>query len=82
MDEEQKDLIQAPEEETPVKKDMTKFLIIRILVAAYIAYLGADLLKSYVKGGAGVGILVAAVVFLLAGIGIVAWSVWQMVKGK
>ena len=82
MDEEQKDLIQAPEEEKPVRKDMTKFLIIRILVAGYVAYLGADLLKSYIKGGAGVGILVAAIVFLLAGIGVVVWSVWQLVKDK
>ena len=81
MDEEQKDLIQAPEEE-PVRKDMSKFLIIRILVAAYIAYLGADLLKSYLKGSAGVGILIAAIVFLAAGIGVVGWSVWQMVKGR
>ena len=81
MDEEQKDLIQAPEEEAPAR-DTRKFLIIRILVAAYIAYLGSDLLKSYLKGSAGVGILIAAIVFLLAGIGVVLWSVWQMVKQK
>lgn len=82
MDEEQKDLIQSPEEETPVRKDMTKFHVIRIIVAAYIAYLGADLLKSYVKGTAGVGILIIAIVFMLAGIGVVGWTVWQMVKGR
>ena len=81
MDEEQKDLIRAPEEE-PVRKDMTKFHIIRILVAGYIAYLGADLLKSYVKDSAGVGILIAAIVFLAAGIGVVGWTVWQMVRGR
>ena len=82
MNEEQKDPIQTAEEETPARKGMTKFHAIRILVAAYIAYLGADLLKSYVKGTAGVGILIAAIVFLLAGVGVVIWSVWQMVKGK
>ena len=81
MDEEQKDLIQAPEEEKPAR-DMRKFHIIRILVAAYIAYLGSDLLKSYIKGTAGVGILIAAIVFLVAGIGVVLWSVWRMVKEK
>ena len=81
MDEEQKDLIETPEEES-ARRDMSRFHIIRILVAAYIAYLGADLLKSYVKGTAGVGILIVAIVFLLAGIGVVGWSVWQMVKGK
>ena len=81
MDEEQKDLIETPEEES-ARRDMSRFHIIRILVAAYIAYLGSDLLKSYVKGTAGVGILIVAIVFLLAGIGVVGWSVWQMVKGK
>ena len=82
MDEEQKDLIQSPEEETPVRRDATKFGVIRILVAGYIAYLGADLLKSDVKGAAGVGILIAAIVFLAAGVGVVGWTVWQMVKGR
>ena len=82
MDEEQKDLIQAPEEEEKPARDMRKFHIIRILVAGYIAYLGSDLLKSYIKGSAGAGILIAAIVFLLAGTGVVLWSVWQMVKGK
>lgn len=82
MDEEQKDLIRTPEEERPVRRDMTKFHVIRILVAGYIAYLGADLLKSYVKGTAGAAILVAAIVFLLAGVGVVGWTVWQMVKGR
>ena len=81
MDEEQKDLIQAPEEETPAR-DMRKFHILRILVAGYIAYLGSDLLKSYLKGSAGAGILIAAIVFLLAGVGVVLWSVWRMVKEK
>ena len=82
MDEEQKDLIQAPEEEEKPARDMRKFHIIRILVAAYIAYLGSDLLKSYIKGSAGVGILIAAIVFLAAGIGVVLWSVWRLVKEK
>ena len=81
MDEEQKDLIQAPEAEKPAR-DQRKFLVIRIIVAAYIAYLGGDLLKSYLKGTAGVGILIAAIVFLLAGIGVVLWSLWKMVKDK
>ena len=82
MDEEQKDLIQTPGEEEKPARDMRKFHIIRILVAAYIAYLGSDLLKSYLKGSAGAGILIAAIVFLLAGISVVLWTVWQMVKEK
>ncbi len=81
MDEEQKDLSQTPEE-APVQRDMSKFHVIRIIVAAYIAYLGADLLKSYARGSAGVGILIAAIVLLAAGLGLVGWSVWQLVKGR
>ena len=71
----------APEEK-PAGPNMHTRYLIRILVGGYVAYLGWQLLQSYIKGtasSAAVAIIFGAL-FLLLGGGLAVWSVLQMFR--
>lgn len=84
MDEQQNDLIpQEPEKSSG--PDTGRFYLIRILIGGYIAYLGGQLINSFIRGTAEVHpafILIAGIVLLLAGMAVAVWSVWLLVRGK
>ena len=72
MDEQQNELIPqepAPEpEQTPKPANMRTHYLIRILVGGYLAYLGWQLMQTYIKGTASSMALavIAGVAFMLA----------------
>ena len=94
MDEENKDLIEveppaeAPQDEqqTPgsgkPKPNMRTHYLIRILVGAYLAYLGWQLLQSYIDKSASSPALavIAGPAFLLIGIALAVWSAVLMAR--
>ena len=90
MEEQKNELIEqtpgeAPEEtpvQTPSGPNMRTRYIIRILVGGYLAYLGAQLIKSYVKDGPAAGLvaIIAGPAFVLIGAALVVWSVVLMTR--
>ena len=87
MDEQQNELIPqepAPEpEQTPKPANMRTHYLIRILVGGYLAYLGWQLMQTYIKGTASSMALavIAGGAFMLLGGALVVWSVVRMTRG-
>ncbi len=81
MDEEKNELIESEEapEQQPAGRpvNMRTHYLIRILVGGYLAYLGWQLLQSFISGAANSKALaiIAGVAFLILGIALVVWSV-------
>ena len=89
MDEEKNELIEsAPEEaseqpeQTPARPNMRTHYLIRILVGGYLAYLGWQLLQSFINGTANSKALaiIAGIAFLLLGGALVVWSVLLLTR--
>ena len=77
---EQLEPIETPEEteeQTPAKPNMRTHYLVRILVGGYIAYLGWQLLQSFIQGTASSKALaiIAGLAFLLLGGALLIWSV-------
>lgn len=82
---EQLEPIENPEddkEQTPAKPNMRTHYLVRILVGGYIAYLGWQLLQSFIQGTASSKALaiIAGPAFLLLGGALVIWSVILMTR--
>ena len=88
MDEQKNEQIQQLEnteetaEQTPAKPNMRTRYILRVLVGGYVAYLGWQLVQSYIDGSASSKVLaiVAGVAFLLLGGALAIWSVILMTR--
>lgn len=65
------------EEQLPAKPNMRTHYLVRILVGGYIAYLGWQLLQSYIQGSATSKTLaiIAGPAFMLLGGALLIWSV-------
>lgn len=89
MDEQKNELL-SPEEQTPEEQSPKNTLnpqtsyLIRILIGGYIAYLGWELASGIFAGTLeGTKLIVcaiAAALFAIAGVGLVVWSLWLMMK--
>lgn len=91
MESEQKELLAQDEaleeelDEAPAKKQNPQFsYTLRILIGAYIAYLGWELASGIFEGTVvGKELIIcgiAAAVFAICGVGLVVWSIWLMMK--
>lgn len=83
---EQLEQIETPEEaaeQTPAKPNMQTHYLIRILVGGYLAYLGWQLVQSFIQGTASSNALAigAGAAFLLLGGALVIWSVILLLRG-
>ena len=89
MDEQQNELIEqetVPEEvpeQRPGKPNMRTHYLLRILIGAYLAYLGWQLMQSYIQGTASSNAvaIIGGVAFLLIGGALVIWSVVLLTRG-
>lgn len=90
MDEQNQELMNQDQEEQlpehePERKPTPQFsYTLRIIIGAYIAYLGWQLASGIISGSVtGTELIIcgiAAAVFAVAGVGLVVWSVWLMMK--
>ncbi len=85
MDEQQNELLsqdQTPEE-PPKPANMRTHYLIRILIGGYLAYLGWQLMQTYLNGTASSMALaiIAGVAFMLLGGALVIWSVVLLTRG-
>lgn len=77
---------QTPEEQSPKNsaQNSQPFYLIRILIGGYIAYLGWQLASGIFTGTLeGTKLIIcaiAAAIFAIAGVGLVVWSFWLMMK--
>lgn len=82
--EELQELTEEPEQE-PVKKQNPQLsYTLRIIIGAYIAYLGWQLASGIFSGSVvGKDLIfcgIAAAVFAVCGVGLVVWSLWLMFR--
>ena len=89
MDEQNKELLEQeqaeqPEQEPERKTNPQISYTLRIVIGAYIAYLGWQLASGIFSGDiTGTQLIIcgiAAAVFAVIGVGLVVWSLWLMMK--
>lgn len=89
MDEQNKELMEQDEEleQEPQKKQTPQIsYTLRIIIGAYIAYLGwqlaSGIFNDTLTGTKLIICGIAAAVFAICGVGLVIWSLWLMMKKK
>lgn len=89
MDEQNKELMEQEQDEQPEQAPERKTnpqisYTLRIVIGAYIAYLGWQLASGIFSGDiTGTQLIIcgiAAAVFAVIGVGLVVWSLWLMMK--